>query len=241
MVTISGRLGTLLPAEGEGGGALRYTLTFSLSDGDDDGNGGDGGRGLKFELRVEGGGKDVATTMTTTTTTTTTTTRTAATGGNADYDVCNSRDDNESHGRVAWLVPSTAGAGSLNCDDCAVNSAHLFFRQNRSESYFGLSERTSRRTATTAPSTPPTSSSGRTEASRTLDSVGGRPDLHFAASKCRSATRRRRRRRRDRRGQTEALVGPIITRPPSLLADDAALRVDRGGVDAPEQRQTDNI
>ncbi len=78
MVTISGRLGTLLPAEGEGGGAPRYALTFSLSDGDDDGNGGNGGMGLKFELRVEGSGKDVATT-----TTTTTTTRMAATGGNA--------------------------------------------------------------------------------------------------------------------------------------------------------------
>jgi hypothetical protein len=139
MVTISGRLGTLLPAEGEGGGAPRYALTFSLSDGDDDGNGGDGGRGLKFELRVEGGGKEVATT-----TTTTMTTRMAATGGNADYDVCDSRDDNESHGRVAWSVPSTAGAGSSNCDDCAVNSAHLFFRQNGSESYFGLGGRTSR-------------------------------------------------------------------------------------------------
>ena len=79
MVMISGRLGTLLPAEGEGGGAPRYALTFSLSDGVDDGDGGDGGRGLKLELRVEGGGKDVATMKTTTTTT-----RTVATGGNAD-------------------------------------------------------------------------------------------------------------------------------------------------------------
>ncbi len=79
MVMISGRLGTLLPSEGEGGGVPRYALTFLLSDGNNDGDGGNGGRGLKFEFRVEGGGKDVATT-----TTTTTTTRMAATGGNVD-------------------------------------------------------------------------------------------------------------------------------------------------------------
>ncbi|KAL3821876.1 hypothetical protein ACHAXA_002868 [Cyclostephanos tholiformis] len=116
-VTIMGNLGYDISAWGEllpSCDTPRYALTFSLSDKaygcvrDND------GRGLEFELRVEGGGKDVA-----------------------DSVLHDARDDNESGSRSSQSVSPVAS-------NCGVNSAHLFFAQNGGESYFGLGGRTSR-------------------------------------------------------------------------------------------------